>query len=381
MFESLLSAFTQHLVFSGVIFFTFFILFGFIFSGGALIPFLQGMVRVAVSMVYSPFVFLRRASNGILGFARRGEQDYVQTEHYLMNKLLLWWQAVVIIVAMGWLAVTVVQTWFAFLPPEEVRIALRTTREKLAEEQEQLVKITAEVTRYDTEWESQKPQMMSAYRAQRQRTSRVAADQNAELGRQLRASTNSVVTNDISVIENYAAQHEQSAEQIVRTHRDLYVWINNQAFLDEPIRTSLHAWNDSWERGAEARDELRNFSETSLRAGAQPEYQNALSKKTDLDQRVPTSKQLVTDLEEQAQFRWASALLTAAKSLLQFLFAVWVFGLLTEALSLMIRVADHVRALRHALAPDITVSRIPLPLERLPIVSVAQSAVVPNAVT
>jgi hypothetical protein len=373
--ESLLFSFTQHLVFSGIIFLTFFVLFGFVFSGGAFIPFLQGMVRVAVSMVYSPFVFLRRSSNAILGFGRRGEQDYVATEHYLLNKLLLWWQAVVIVVAMGWLAVTVVQTWYAFLPPEEVRTALRTTREKLAEEQEQLVTATADATRFETDWNQQKPQLISAYRMQRERTSRSATDQNTRLDREVRASGNQMAIADLGILEAYANQHQQSVEQIAGAHRDLDRWINNQMYLDEPTRSKLHAWGDNWERGAQAADELRNLSETALRNGAQPGYQNTLARKADLEQRVPITQQLVKDLEEQAHFRWTEALFTVVKSLLQFLFAVWVFGLLTEALSLMIRVADHVRALRQRLAPDTgTHEHLPQPAERLPIAATAAQA-------
>jgi hypothetical protein len=379
MLETLLNAFTQHLVFSGIIFLTFFILFGFVFSGGALIPFLKGMLRVAVSMVYSPFVFLRRASNSILGFAHRGEQDYVATEHYLLNKLLLWWQAVIIVVAMGWLAVTVVQTWFAFLPPEEVSTALRISREKLTEEQEQLVATTAEVTRYDTDWTTQKPQLIDAYRTQRERTSRATTDQNARLSRELRASNNSSVITNLAVLENYAANHGQSAEQIAQAHRDLDQWIN-RVFLDEPARVRFHAWNDNWEHGAQANNEVRNLSETALRTGAQPGYQNALAKKSDLEQGVPTTTQLVKDLEEEAKFRWTGAFFTAAKSLLQFLFTVWLFGLLTEALSLMIRVADHVRALRQTLAPDTPSEHAPPPVDRLPIAATIARATAPDTV-
>jgi hypothetical protein len=368
LLESLLSSFTQHLVFSSVLFLLVFILLGFMLSGGALIPFLFGMVRVAVSMVYSPFVFLRRASNAILRFGRHGEQDYVSTQHYLLNKLLLWWQAVVIVVAMGWLAVTVVQTWFAFLPPEEVRTSLRITRENLTEQQAQLVTVTADVTRYETEWTRQGPQLISNYRTQHERTSRAAVDQNAQLDRDLRASGNPAAITDLGIVEAHASQHEQSAEQIARAHRDLDQWINNQVFLDEPTRANLRAWNDNWERGAQARDEVLNISETALRNGAQPGYQSAFARKTDLEQRIPTTQQLVKDLAGQADFRWSGAVFTAAKSLLQFLFAVWIFGLLTEALALMIRVADNVRELRQALAPDRSAHEgVPQPLDRLPI--------------
>lgn len=105
--------------------------------------------------------------------------------------------------------------------------------------------------------------------------------------------------------------------------------------------------------GAQARAELRELSDTSLRESAQPEYAKAFVLKADLERRLPDTRKSVTDLEGEAHFRWTEALLTFVVSLVQFLFAVWVIGLLTEWLALMIRLADHVRAMRHALTPDV----------------------------
>jgi hypothetical protein len=353
MIQSLLPSFSEHLLLGSILFLVFFILFGIVFSGGEFVLFLRGMVRVAVSMVYSPLMYLRRATASILLFARGGERDYAASEQYLLNKFLLWWQAVVIILAMAWLSVAVVRTWYTFLAPEAVRTSLHEQREKLAEEQQQLTSATADVTRLDAEWVEKKQQLITVYRAQRERAMRDAETHNAAVVNGIRLTGNQLLINVLTTAQQYVRKNDNaSVERLGRVRRDLDQWIANQYYVNEAGKSRLRLWSANWEAGAVARAELRQVSDASIRTGAQPEYAKAFALKADLEQRVPATQKSVADLETEAHFRWTEAFLTLVLIVVQFLFAVWVVGLLTEWLALMIRVADHVRALRRALAPD-----------------------------
>lgn len=367
MFGTIFSAFTEHLAGAATLFIVLFLTFGFIFCGGEAGPFIGGMIRVVVSGVYSPFVFLRRSAGIVVNFAKRGEADYSVSEQYLLNKLLLWWQAVVIVFAIGWLSVGVVRTWYALLAPAEVRTELASTRQRLADEQQQLAAATADVTRLDSEWNQQKDKALAAYRLEREKTIREADQRNTAIAAAIQQSGNAQAINDLGVAQRYAQTGSSNRIQGIRD--DLDRWIYQQYYLDEGSKSQLRAWSANWQLTAQARLELNTVSVDSLRAAAQPNYNSTVNKKAELEARVPETERTVQQLEENARLRWSGALLTLTVSIVQFLFAVWLLGVLTEGLALMIRLADNVHAIRGALSaqPD----QPPATLrgaERLPIV-------------
>lgn len=366
--SELLAIFKQHLVWALMLWVLFFVAFAALFAGRQLTTFAAGVGRVLAGIVTTPFVFMRRAVQSVLRFDRTQEETYRASDQYLLNKAMLVLQALVIVIAIGLLAAGVVATWNAFVPPAEVRREARELRKKVVEQSTTAETANAALAKHDTEWTQKREVVLAKFRAERQ--SRVAAAQKnmtatdeifstygSPRGREKYAELQAY-TRQIMPSPDTIRQAKERLDRMVAYSWGLVGWEDQ----------TLRAWNERWETKALAEYELANVPMDVLRAEAQPEY---LQSKVTADRESST----LASMEEQsrqwneaASLKWKAAAWRLGRTFLTFLAFVWVWGALTEAGWLAIRIADDVRRMREAgpRPAEAAAARPPLPDETQP---------------
>lgn len=152
----ILAPLAQSLVSSAVLFVLLFFVLGAAFAQGKIVSFVVGFFKILFSVLYSPFVYLRRAVRAVCRFAERGEADYKGNEQYLLTKFFLTAQAAVVLFALATAAAGCVAAWTFFLPPERDRERLREERGRLQQKKSELNATTDRVAVLEKEWKARR---------------------------------------------------------------------------------------------------------------------------------------------------------------------------------------------------------------------------------
>lgn len=385
--SELFAVFAQNLLWSVAVWLVVFIGFAAIFARGQLLSLAKGLGRLLLSIVTSPFVFLRRATGGVLGFTAEEEETYRAGDQYMLSKAMMVLQAAIIIAAIGALAAAVVATWNTLVPPSAVRQAAREHRPRVEEQHAAAAKAAQAVSSLDAAWATRQPRAIEAFRNPRQTTVNSSA-------------------RDMAYIETTMGMHGAESEKaVLKANQERAISFRNADLdnlgygkrvmdsnvarnwyaLEDWSRASLSRWNELWLTKAIAELELREMSVVDLRRDEQPDYESAVANRDRQAQAAESMVATQARLDEAASLKWKSAAFRAGASFLTFLLFVWTAGLLVEAGWLAIRVAGDVRRLResadapppvvHASVPagDTTVREARLPIRESAVQQAARS--------
>lgn len=366
--SELFAIFKHHLLWGLMLWMLLFVAFAAMFARGKVTPLTKGLMRLVVSIIVSPFVFLQRATSGVLGFDDQQEQSFRAGDQYVLSKAMMILQAVIIIVAIGALAAGVVATWNAFVPPSEVREAARRHRSELENQKLKAANDAAAVTKLDTDWASRQAGALAKYRSERQTRIRNLSGEMGEIETSLSTYGNENVKAILGQLKERAASRStESADDLSYGKRALDNYISNQWYwLEDWSRTSLNRWNELWLARNIADLELRTLSIDELRRAEQPDYDSAVARSSAEAERLQEMTVIQANLDDAASLKWKAAGWRALAAFVTFLFFVWTAGLLIEAGWLGIRVAGDVRRLREAAEGRTGASAAPSEI-RLPI--------------
>lgn len=348
--SELLGVFRQHLVWSLTLWLMVFTVFAVIFAGGNLLAFTTGLLRLLLSLVTSPFVFLRRATAGVLGFTSEEEEAYRKGDQYLLSKAMMVVQALIIVAAIGALAAAVIATWSALVPRIEIRREAREHRPRVEEQRLQAAKAAERVQTLDTAWAAKEAGVVQRFRDARQTTINAATRDMGHIATTITTYGNEQLKQLFARLTERAVANEFSSRdgaEAAKAQMDRDV-SNYWYWLEDWSRNSLARWNELWLGKRFAQIELADIPLARLREAEQPDYTaavaNSASQAETLQQMIRTQEHL----DEAASLKWKRALLAAVGSFVTILLFLWIAGLVVEGGWLAIRVAGDVRRLRES---------------------------------
>ena len=327
--------------------------------------FLAGMLRIVASVFYSPFVFLRGAMQRVIRFAS-GEADFAGSEQYLLNRLMLTLQAIVIVIAVASLAAGGVMAWNAFMPPESAREAVKRLSSDLDAATKRSAEADAAVSRADEEWAASKKAAMDEYIASRRKSLESLRAANAELAPLINAA-GGYVPSIFGMVQGAAGSGDR--DETTRRARQMESTVSSYYYyLDDMNRSRLRSWISNWERQQNLQYEIANSSEAAVREALHPDYSGLVEQKSRLASEVTSLEAQLKAAREEAALRWSGALWTLLRAAVSFIILVWLLGIAVEGGWMLIRMADDVRKIREA-APqrDAPAATPALPPDRLPI--------------
>lgn len=341
----ILSPFLENLVYSLVLFLVFFVALAAAFAQGRVLRLAHGFARVVLSVLYSPFVYLRRAVQGVCRFSERGEADYVGSEQYLLGKFFLTAQAAVVVLALAGAAAGCVAAWTAFLPPKEAREEVRNTRKGLREKRRELEAATRKHRDGEREWAARRETEMRRARMPHEEVIRRSAGEKAAAEAELTLDPPAAA--HVNRLRGFVAKEgPQSSEYAIGGMRRRM----DQSLFAIPIQPSsitvLQRWNEAWEREAQAELRMRTLDEEQVRSEVQPDWKRTEAEKESLTTAVRDLEGYLKRAEAQASFRFGAGLVALLVSFGSLLAYLWVAGIVLESAALAVRVADDVRKIR-----------------------------------
>lgn len=324
---------------------------GALFSGGRLRDLLASLGQLVAAVVTSPLAYLRKTVLSLCDYGRSADTAFAGTDQFLLNRLVVFLQAGVVLLSLGVLAGGIVESFDALVPPAEVREALAKTEATLLEQQKQLDDATKQVADLDKAWEAEGAKIEQEFRQAREKTIRLEKQTRARIDAEIPPDT--PLANAIAAarqtVSNQSEPANESAAGYTRNASRSWMW-----YLDEPGRVVLTNWTESWYREAIAGLELRQISNESLRAGKQPNYAELANQKAELESTVQATTASRDDLRNQAKLRFGPAFRRLVAAAVSFLGLVWWLGLLLEALGLALHLTNDVRRLRERIVtPDV----------------------------
>jgi len=327
--------------------------------------FVVGMLRIVASVFYSPFVFLRGAIQRVVRFAT-GEADFVGSEQYLLNRLMLTLQAVVIVIAVASLAAGGVMTWNALMPPDWAREAVKRLSSDLESTQKRAADAETAVSRADEEWAKSKKAAMDEYVASRRKTVDSLRAANAQLV-PLINGTGGYAPSIFNMVQSAAGSGDRSVTE--RRARQMESTVSSYYYyLDDTTRSRIRSWISNWERQETLQYEIANGNEGVIRDALHPDYSGLVEQKSRLAAEVTSLDAQLKSARDEAALRWSGALWTLLRAAVSFVVLVWLLGIAVEGAWMLVRMADDVRKIREAAPQPHAVAPAPdPPADRLPI--------------
>jgi hypothetical protein len=343
----LLGAFKEYLLWSAIVWVLFFVAFAAMFARGQLSSFARGIGRVLLSILTSPFIFLRKAVGAVLGFTHDEEQQARASNQYLLNKALLVLQAIVIVIAISALSAGVVMTWNAWVPPAEIRKDASEYAKKVDQQAEETAAAAKSIETLDAEWTQKQEPAVARYRKARQAELAAASRDLTRTEQEIATYGSQYTPGTFTEIKNTVAQRSnESYYAINETKERIDRIVNYQYWLGDWDRGALRRWNAAWHNKTVAAFQLANLSIDDLRNAEQPSYAQAKVNRDATAERLGRMQELLKEKKELASLKWKAAFWRALASFFTFLMFVWFAGAIIEAAWLAIRIADDVRQIR-----------------------------------
>ena len=365
--NELFAIFRQHLLWALMLWVLFFVVFAALFAGRRLTTFAAGVARVLAGIVTTPFVFMRRAVQGVLRFDRTQEDAYRASDQYLLNKAMLVLQAMVIVIAIGALAAGAVATWNAWVPPAEVRREARELRKRVVDQRATSSTASSALAQYETEWTKKADAVIAKFRRERE-ARKAAALKNIAATEEIFAQYGSPRGKEkFAELQAYTQRVAPSPDDIREAKDRLDRMVAYSWGLVGWEDQTLRAWNERWETKALAEYELANVPVDVLRAEEQPGYPEAKTAAERESAKLASMEEQSRQWDEAASLKWKAAAWRLVRAFVTFLAFVWLSGALIEAGWLAIRIADDVRRMREGAPrpgalPDETQPEVRLPI-------------------
>jgi len=327
---------------------------------------LLGMIRLGISYLTAPFVFLWKSAGEVARYGRDGDRDLRKSDQYLLGHVYLYMLGAGVVAAILWTAGTITFVVFSLLPPAGSGKALSEAR--TAEQAAQ-----AGLDGAERELQEQKT-------AGPQRLAAEFERKKAEATRSLRASEAAVATArqriaaqgglNVDAVDRLGTELDEKAGwsgEVESIRSEMVASFSSNPNLNESDREALGRWLDAWAARTRARAALAVVTETPVAEQAAKLVAEAEEKTSAAKSDLEAARQDVASREAARKPRWGLASTGLVTGLVVLVLAAWLFGLLAESWALLLRLAGDVRETRDLLsriAPMTVASEIGKPPPR-----------------
>jgi hypothetical protein len=345
--KGLFAQFFAHLAWAGFLWIILMVALGWFLTKGRLIQLGTGLLRLLLSLIYSPIIYIRRSVEHLCRYGLQGEAEEMTSDQYLLNKIMNIVQAAVVILTVAGLAGGLVGAWDTFLPAKPLRESRNELRKSMKELNSQLESISSDIARLDEAWKKDRTSLIDNFKKQRNDTIHSAEEDLNRIERDLaQAPSAAFAFSDIK--GRLGSRTLDSPEQVSNQRERLTYNLRYQYFAEPAAGPLLIRYIDRWSTAAAARLELKAFDEEVLRAENQPELRQLRERHDTLDEEVTSTRSRLEEIEAKAKLRFGAAFLQLLATLISLLIFIWVMGLVVEALWMGIRLATDVHEIRRS---------------------------------
>lgn len=316
------------------------ILFAFLFDKGKVGKAFLGILRVIGFIFSSPIIYLKKCFIN-LGEVGEKHSDDIGNNQYLLNKLLLILEVVLILISVIYLSHGVITSWNGFLPPQYLRDQISQTEKYINDSNTQLDSINTILKNYDDSWVQQKDKLISDFKMQQQNKLNTASNNNAQIERQY----GSIPL--FTTLKNYLIQNSNVVDTYTlnQINQSATTWLNSNV-SDMNLRNALFNYLSNWFMIKEVNNASNNFSEAQLRNKIQPDFAGDQSQVSYLTSNIQNSTQDLVSLRQQAKYDFGFLIENLILTLLTFLLYIWIIGLIIELMFLSVDLASNVKKIR-----------------------------------
>jgi hypothetical protein len=344
--ENIFNLFAEDLTATLIVFLILFAAIAYFFAREKSVAVFSGVILIALSLFYGPFVYLKKAVLKLAGHGAKKRTEFEQPKQYLLDKLLFMLQALLVILSIAILAAGIVSGWNQTVPSKELRVAISTTEDELQKMRIELREVEPAAKQLETVWSTQRDSLMKGYKTERAHIGETMMAQNNDLATRINASSDTA-QQALSEIKYYHAQNEYRTSP--SEYEPIMIEIKNyldRQILSPEVKNLLLNYNDNWYAQVLARFETRTLSEGQLRFALQPAYHNRQQRLDYLKETIPSRENELAQFRAELKYNFGALGVQILFTIFQFILFVWVVGLVIESLELTVDTAANVQKIQ-----------------------------------
>lgn len=308
---------------------------------------LAGFARVVVSLLYGPIIYLKNVLEELANYGSKGEKEFSHSRQYLLNKIFLALQVVIVLIFVLVIAGGILAGWNSFLPPKELRQAITRTEEGLEQNQLALEQLEPRIAQFERSWSSNRNALLADLQRNRQKKAQTWESENQQLAGAIEAvqEARSRFADLHSIHQRARWAYQKTPENYYQLFREARRSILGSG-LPRDVMSQLHRYNENWYRLSMIQFEITQMPEDYVRALFQPAFATLKEEYDQLNAIILEQTQELTDMRSRAKLNFWNLFSEIGFGMLQALAFVWLAGLLVEALWLGVSLATDVHALR-----------------------------------
>lgn len=326
-----------HSIFAGLFFVVLLAVAVVILGGSQAVTFVQGLLRLFLSIFVSPWLFLRKAVAATAQFTRRKEADDLASDQYLLNRAMWILQGAVVVLSIAAFAGGLTVAWRGVIPRKEVRERYGQVRSELGSLRDTMRDAKKMLDEFDQNWKKNRAGVVAKFREDSRTQMNQAQAEMNNLGAAL---------GSISAFRS-VAQELQKVRVTDGPSRfeEAKVWMEEAMaswWLSSDVRRKLRSYVSAW----------HSFMTASYNTSYASEEEIYGWLRGSLDERFAKAKEAVGAKEAELNELWSykSALSRAlggsVLAVVIFLAVVWFLGMTIEWWWMLIKLADNVRVIR-----------------------------------
>lgn len=346
----LILGYVQQLVSTAVVFLVLFMaIFGLVAREKS-IPIISGFVRVILSFFICPFVYLKAAVLSMEKFGTdEGEEDS-NSKQYLLNKIMIFMQAALVVSSIAVLAGVVTNGWGTTVELKELRDEINGLEPKVNQLKADLARLEPSVAQLNEEWKSRHDSFVGQFVLEKRAKVEQLEKANEELAEKINGVDAQTKMIFRKIEEFYARNAEsQGARELERSIQGLTEYLDRFS-LGEVEGGLIRTHCANWGAVKRLKLEIDNPAEKEVRAKAQPTFE-AMSKELVVAKgSLPEQEQKLTAWRLEKTLKTGALVSGLIVGFLRFLLLIWLYGLLIEILWSAISVSGDLRAIRNSLS-------------------------------
>ena len=296
---------------------------------------------------------MKRAIRGLADYGTKGETEYLQSNEYLLNKLMISFQAILIVLCIAVLSGSLVTGWNAMLPKKDLRQSISDQSANMENNKTLVQELEKNIKQMDANWtnkSSQHDSLIKAYNMEYSREIEAATTENAELANRI-SKLSSSIKQQFERIGNYYSQNENdnNASKYHTICDEVENFLYNKLDAPQDSKQLLLKYNENWLRLMLLKLEPNISSENQLRSKIQPTYDAAKTRLEETNELINSEQQELSRFQKEAAYDVLALLRYTLFGFLAFILLVWVVGLIIESLWLAIHVAANVQKIKENL--------------------------------
>lgn len=336
-----LQAVLEHPVVSLVVFLALAVGFVAAFARAQTGDFLLGTLRAVVSILYSPFLFMRKAVTALSAFWARPEEQETHSDTYLINRGLVILHVLVVFAGLALLAGGLAAAIARVIPSKEVRQAAVRVRAEVKAATTEAASAQRDLEAEQARWQTDRTAIVAQHRGEAERRRDEFKAEMRRLagpieGQPALSELQGVLgpTNADGGLEDVTNRRDAGRSNAQRV-----------GWWDGQMAKRLRQYVDAWYNACLQDHEARFLPEDEI---GQRLLQAKQERAQQLKEALTQSEEAWHEIKREATSGLRAFPRKAARSIAGFLAFIWLLGVTVEWFGLFVRLADNVRLIREA---------------------------------